>query len=286
MNKFTFNIPTKNNLLAFSAGVDSTTLFYLLVEKKIPFDIAIVDYGQRTQSKDEVIYATQLAHKYQKKCYISHYPKEFSFNEKEARDFRYQFFDSIMIEHHYETLFTAHQLNDKLEWFLMQLTKGAGLSELLGMQKVTSKPHYTIVRPLLDFTKEELKSYLLEKQLKFFEDESNFDQKYHRNYFRHNFSDELLSHFSKGILNSFHYLEKDYASLFETAKPKKIEKLSIYTYNGDSNIAIRIIDKELKTRGIIISKATRDEILEKKRDSYLPQNRCFTYGRKNFYCPV
>jgi tRNA(Ile)-lysidine synthase len=40
--------------------------------------------------------------------------------------------------------------------------------------------------------------------------------------------------------------------------------LVIFYYNGDTNIAIRLIDKELKKRGILISTKTRDEILQQK----------------------
>lgn len=264
MNIVKIDITTKKNLLAFSAGIDSTALFYLLVEQNIPFDIAIVDYHQREQSKDEVIYATQLAHKYNKKCFISDYPKSTKFSEKEARDFRYNFFDAIILEHNYETLLTAHQLNDKLEWFLMQFTKGAGLAELLGMEKKTYKNGYTIKKPLLNYSKQSLKEYLITHSYKFFEDESNMDEKYKRNYFRHNFSDKLLSEYHNGIVNSFDYLEKDYNSLFPDFLKKDFKQLTIYEYNEDLNIAMRIIDKDLKKRGIIISKATRDEILQKK----------------------
>jgi tRNA(Ile)-lysidine synthase len=264
MNTINLVVNTQKNLLAFSAGVDSTALFYLLVEQNIPFDMAIVDYHQRVQSKDEVIYATQLAHKYNKKCFIANYPNEAKFNEKDARDYRYNFFDAIMIENNYEALLTAHQLNDKCEWFLMQFTKGAGLSELLGMQIESFKNGYKVLKPLLQYTKQSLKSYLIDNKYKFFEDESNCDEKYKRNYFRHNFSDKLLDEFENGISNSFQYLENDYNSLFNTFTKKEFEQLSIYQYNEDLNIAMRIIDKDLKTRGIIISKATRDEILENK----------------------
>ena len=52
---------SSNNLLAFSAGVDSTALFFWLVEKNIPFDIAIVNYHTRPTSNEEVAYAKELA---------------------------------------------------------------------------------------------------------------------------------------------------------------------------------------------------------------------------------
>jgi len=47
-------IKTNKNLLAFSAGVDSSALFFILKQNNIDFDIAIVDYNLRAQSKDEV----------------------------------------------------------------------------------------------------------------------------------------------------------------------------------------------------------------------------------------
>ena len=53
----------KKNLLAFSAGVDSSALFFILLQNKIKFDIAIVNYNIREQSKEETQYAKELASK-------------------------------------------------------------------------------------------------------------------------------------------------------------------------------------------------------------------------------
>ena len=258
------SINSSKNLLAFSAGIDSSALFFLLIEENIPFDIAIVDYGQRASSKDEIIYATQLAHKYNKKCFISTYPNELSFNEKNARDYRYSFFDEIMQEHSYEALLTAHQLNDKLEWFLMQLSRGAGLNELLGLEEMVYKDNYVIYRPLLEYSKEQLQEYLDNNNYKYFIDATNQDTNYTRNYFRHNFSDKFIKEYQEGVVRSFKYLAKDQDSLFQNIDKEIIEQLHIYTFNGDINIAIRIIDKDLKERGILLTKASRDEICEQK----------------------
>jgi len=265
MNRIKIEINTVNNLLGFSAGVDSTALFHLMLEEGIDFDIAIVDYGQRVQSKDEVIYATQLAHKYGKKCFISNYPNTLKFNEKDARDYRHNFFEEIINKNNYDSLITAHQLNDKLEWFLMQFTKGAGLPELIGMSKVRKKKNYLLLKPLLDVSKKELQNYLDINNIKYFLDESNDDEKYKRNYFRHNFSNALLEEYESGVFKSFNYLEKDNQSFFDNTEYKKIEELTIFSFNGDSNIGLRLIDQNLKERGIIISHMTRDEI-EKSRE--------------------
>ena len=62
-------IKESKNLLAFSAGVDSSALFFLLLKQNIPFDIAIVNYNVRVQSKDEVNYAKELIKQSEKDPY-------------------------------------------------------------------------------------------------------------------------------------------------------------------------------------------------------------------------
>ena len=259
-------IKESKNLLAFSAGVDSSALFFLLLKQNIPFDIAIVNYNVRVQSKDEVNYAKELALKYNKQIYIKDIKLESTSNfEKTARDIRYKFFEEIIDENSYETLITAHQLNDKLEWFLMQLTKGAGLVELIGFNEFEKKENYKIYKPLLDITKKELEEFLQKEDIKYFIDNSNFDEKYKRNYFRHNFSDKLLSEYSNGIKKSFKYLQNDINSLNIEIKPiKNFDELEIYKNQNDNNLNIRIIDNNLKKRGFLLSSAQRKEIIKQK----------------------
>ncbi|MCT7596610.1 tRNA lysidine(34) synthetase TilS [Aliarcobacter butzleri] len=259
-------IKESKNLLAFSAGVDSSALFFLLLKQNIPFDIAIVNYNVRVQSKDEVNYAKELALKYNKQIFIKEVKLETTSNfEKMARDIRYKFFEEIIDENSYEILITAHQLNDKLEWFLMQLTKGAGLIELIGFNEFEQKENYKIYKPLLDIRKKELENFLKQENIKYFIDNSNFDEKYKRNYFRHNFSDKLLNDYSNGIKKSFKYLQDDINSLNIEIKPiKNFNELEIYKNQKDNNLNIRIIDNSLKKRGFLLSSAQRKEILKQK----------------------
>jgi tRNA(Ile)-lysidine synthase len=259
-------IKNQKNLLAFSAGVDSVALFFLLLEQNISFDIAIVDYNLRAQSKDEISYANELALKYNKSIFIKDVKLENHSNfEKIARDIRYSFFEEIISNEKYENLITAHQLNDKLEWFLMQLSKGAGLIELIGFNEFEQKENYKIYKPLLNITKDELENYLKINNHKYFIDESNFDEKYKRNFFRHNFSNPFLENFSSGVKKSFEYLQNDLNSLDIQNNPiKKIEKLEIFLNQKDDNLNIRTIDLSLKKRGILLSSAQRNEILKQK----------------------
>ncbi|XPV68981.1 MAG: tRNA lysidine(34) synthetase TilS [Halarcobacter sp.] len=262
----TLEINTTKNLLAFSAGLDSTALFFILLENNIPFDIAIVNYNVREQSKDEVKYAKDLAKKYDKQIFVKNLElKELSNFEKKARDIRYNFFEEIIQKNSYEALITAHQLNDKLEWFLMQLSQGAGLIELIGLNKISQKNNYTIYRPLLDYTKKDLQAYLDNENIKYFIDESNFDEKYRRNYFRKNFSNSFLEKFQDGVKKSFEYLQNDLDSLNIDLNPILNQKeLKIFKAFDDDNLNIRIIDKDLKKRGFLLTKKQRDEIIKQK----------------------
>ncbi|WP_457562838.1 tRNA lysidine(34) synthetase TilS, partial [Caminibacter pacificus] len=206
---------SSNNLLAFSAGVDSTALFFWLLEKNIPFDIAIVNYHTRKTSDEEVEYAKTLAKKYNKKIYIKDCFLE-RFSENEARKCRYEFFEKIMKKHNYDTLILAHQLNDRFEWFLMQLSKGAGLKELIAMEKWEEREWYRIYRPFYNVSRDEILTFLNERGIKYYIDETNFDKKYKRNFFRHNFSDKFIKLYKEGVKRSFEFLEEDKKLLFDT----------------------------------------------------------------------
>ncbi len=255
----------KKNLLAFSGGGDSTALFYLLLKYNITFDIAIVDYGLREQSKLEVIRAQKLATEHQLKCYVHYSDKITSNFEKNARLARYTFFDSLIQTYHYNNLLTAHHLGDKLEWLLMQLTKGAGLAELLGMNDIETKKKHTLIRPLLEETKESLQNYLREHKYSWFEDVSNQDQGIKRNYFRHNFTDTLLQDYAQGIKKSFSYLKQDLNDLqIETTftHHQDLSYAKNSTHTRSNEIAI---DREIKRRGYILSAIERT-ILKEKRE--------------------
>lgn len=261
----TENLKNKKNLLAFSAGIDSSALFFLLIENNIKFDIAIVDYGVREQSKEEVIHAKELAKKHKLFCHSIKAPlfdKQF---ERQARDFRYEFFESLITIEGYDTLLTAHQLNDQMEWLLMRLTKGAGVSELLGLEPITQKENYTLVRPLLGYSKDELLQYLQGNDHPYFIDESNSDEKYERNSFRHQFSDALVIKYQNGIKRSFEYLKKDKEALergFETLYTNK--SLHIIKLHTDT-AKVKAADLTLKKLGYLLSASQRQEI--EKEDS-------------------
>ena len=254
----------QKNLLAFSAGIDSSALFFLLIENNIPFDIAIIDYGMREQSKKEIEHAQMLAKQYNLQCFTATAPKFESHFESNARNFRYDFFETLIKEHSYDNLLTAHQLNDQLEWFLMRLSKGAGLSELIGLEPVSQRDRYRLIRPLLEYSKEELLSYLKENQYPYFIDESNQDEKYERNLFRKQFSDLLIAQYKEGIKRSFLYLREDKKMMEGTYEVIFREKKLMIVKLYNTAMKAKAADMALKALGYLLSAAQRQEIEKEK----------------------
>jgi tRNA(Ile)-lysidine synthase len=251
------------NLLAYSAGSDSNALFYILKSYNIDFDIALINYKTRKQSDCEEAYAKELAKRYNKLCFTSTCKLEESNFEHNARKKRYEFFETIIKKHSYKNLITAHHLNDKFEWFLMQLSRGAGTVELNGMSEIEKKENYNILRPLLHVDKDKILEFLKINKIKYFQDISNSDTKYFRNQIRDEFAASFVSKYKDGIKRSFEYISNDAKSL-QPKLLKKIKKLYILERNGNDLINIRGIDKVAKNLGVLLSKSMRDEVLRTK----------------------
>lgn len=255
-------LKTSKNLLAFSAGVDSSALFFLLLEHHISFDIALVNYGLRHNAQQEEAHAIALAKQHHLKAFTTQAPQFTNNFEKNARVFRYNFFKSLIMQHHYDNLLTAHQLNDQLEWFLMRLTKGAGTVELMGLEAISNRenPSYTLVRPLLHHSKEELLNYLHSYNYPYFIDESNQSEDYERNRFRKHFSDKLIEEYKEGITRSFDYLKED-KNVLNTGYHEVFHHKELYILNHTNPMMkTRLIDQYLKKLGYLLSAKQRKEI--------------------------
>ncbi|MCW8837936.1 MAG: tRNA lysidine(34) synthetase TilS [Thiovulaceae bacterium] len=273
------HLKSSKNLLAFSAGVDSTALFFLLLDADIEFDIAIVDYGIRAQSKDEVAYANELANKYNIRCFI-HQAKKIDTNfEASAREIRYKFFEDIIKEHKYENLLTAHHLGDRFEWMLMQFCKGAGCAELGGIKFLQKNKNYNLARPILHLDKSELLEYLKTHNIKYFEDESNLDESYTRNRFRHQFSNPLISEYLDGIKKSFEYLDADINELIEDADVNIKDDFAYFISTKNKRSDIYNIDKYLKSIGYMMSSNER-ELLKNENSLVLGRRHLVSFYKK------
>lgn len=83
---------------------------------------------------------------------------------------------------------TAHNLNDNMETFIFNLSRGASLSGLCGIPYVRD----IYIRPLLDCTRSEIEEYLRNNNLEYVTDSTNLCDDYTRNKIRHNIIPQLF----------------------------------------------------------------------------------------------
>ncbi len=98
-----------------------------------------------------------------------------------ARDLRYEWFNSLMLQNNIKTLVTAHHADDNLETFMINLSRGTGIKGLTGIPSRTRN----IARPLLPFTRKQILKFANSSKLAWREDQSNAETKYLRNKIRH-----------------------------------------------------------------------------------------------------
>ena len=255
------NLFNKKNLLAFSAQADSTCLFFLLIANNIHFDIAIVNYNTRIQSIDEINYAKDLAKEFNKKIFICNATIAKSNFENNAREIRFNFFKEIIKSNNYDNLILANQLNDRMEWLLMQLCKGCGLNTLLGFDTISIYDNFSMVRPLGITSRLEIINFLKKNNIKYFVDETNKEDRFLRNFFRKNYTNSLIEYFSDGIIKSFQYLKIDFDALFNN-KLVNVENIFFYKKTNQEVINIHYIDIASKKCGYITSYKQKQEILK------------------------
>lgn len=103
--------------------------------------------------------------------------------EAEARKVRYRAIADCTDAEEW-ALLAQHQ-DDQLETFLLQLKRGAGPKGLAAMAKHFERHNRRFLRPLLECSQQSLRGYAAEHRLQWVEDDSNQDQRFERNFLRH-----------------------------------------------------------------------------------------------------
>lgn len=185
-------------LVAVSGGLDSMALCTLLLELQLPIQILHVNYGLRgTESDADQAFVTAYCQKHQIKLEVLEVglKNELANNklnlQAEARRIRYAFFKEVQAQTPDSLVCTAHQADDQIETFWLQLARGAGLKGLAGM----ARQNEHLLRPLLNLTRLEVLELAKEMNVTWREDSSNATLKYRRNLWRH----ELLPYLNTKV---------------------------------------------------------------------------------------
>jgi len=195
----------KKLLLAISGGIDSMVLVHLFQQLNYHFVIAHCNFQLRGEESDaDEVFVKAICKQFKVPFHGIKFDTKTSAEEQKnsiqvtARNLRYDWFSKLLEENEIDFLLTAHQLDDSLETFIINLSRGTGLDGLTGIPMQNEN----IIRPLLPFSREEIAAYAKENNIQWREDSSNASDTYLRNKIRHDIV-PILKELNPSFLISF-----------------------------------------------------------------------------------
>ncbi len=181
--------PEGDCLIGFSGGADSTALLKMLIplqrEGILRLTAIHVHHGLRGADADgDEAFARKTCEKEGIPFRSVRVDLCGRSDEDAAREARYEAFRDCMRKERIPVLILAHHREDQAETFLMRLMRGAGPEGLGCMRPEETRDGYRILRPLLDFSRDELRAALEADGQPWREDGSNRDSRYFRNRIR------------------------------------------------------------------------------------------------------
>ncbi|WEX21913.1 tRNA lysidine(34) synthetase TilS [Escherichia coli] len=182
-------LSSRQILVAFSGGLDSTVLLHQLVQWRtenpgVTLRAIHVHHGLSANADAWVKHCENICQQWQVPLVVERVQlaQEGLGIEAQARQARYQAFARTLLPG--EVLVTAQHLDDQCETFLLALKRGSGPAGLSAMAEVSEFAGTQLIRPLLARTRGELVQWALAHGLRWIEDESNQDDSYDRNFLR------------------------------------------------------------------------------------------------------
>lgn len=172
--------------LAYSGGLDSSVLLHLLVNSKPRYRIVPwhINHGLQDAAAQMEQFCVEQAGRYGLEIRVDRLePGGIESNlEAVARQRRYQLFEDRNGPR--DCVLTAHHADDQAETFLLNALRGSGSAGLRGIARSRQLGSGRLLRPLLDFSRRQLEEYAQRYELAWFNDPSNSDLRFDRNYLR------------------------------------------------------------------------------------------------------
>ncbi len=175
------NIKKERCVIACSGGPDSMALLDYAYKADVDIVVAHINYHKRESSMRDQVLLEKYCEDKGIPLYIYHATEYSQGNfQNWARIVRYDFFKQILLKTNSSLVLTAHHKDDNLETYIMQKSR-KGIVSHWGIQENAVLNEMRVVRPLLNYTKEELILYCDENKIPYGIDESNFEVIYQRN---------------------------------------------------------------------------------------------------------
>lgn len=171
-------------ILAVSGGADSTALMLLVSRWRMrpPALVVSVDHGLRPASAGEARLVAENAASLGLPCRIMRAPQRQGGGNLQdwARRVRYRCLAEAAAEARFDTIVTAHHLDDQAETFLMRLARGSGAYGLGAMAEEGTLEGLRLVRPLLGVSRARLAEIAAASGLPVSADPTNDDRRFER----------------------------------------------------------------------------------------------------------
>ncbi|MGR3742266.1 tRNA lysidine(34) synthetase TilS [Companilactobacillus sp. DQM5] len=208
VSKLSGTISGNKYLLGISGGVDSIVLFDMFYRLKgeflFEFEVITIDHKLRKESEEEVSYVKKMCEAKNIICNVETWNNNKDKSENAARIFRYEMYKKVMNEHNIHNLVLAHHADDQTETVLMKLIRGGNIREVQSIEPKRNFNNGFVIRPFLKNSKDEIKEYAKNNNLKYFDDVTNYSDFTMRNRLRNKVVPELkkenpkiLQHFTE-----------------------------------------------------------------------------------------
>jgi len=264
---------TKNKLLiAISGGLDSVVLTHLCHDLKLDIALAHCNFNLRGEESDaDEQFVMDLADSLNLEVFVESFDTaDFAHSNKlstqmAARKLRYDWFAELADQLGFDFILTAHHVDDNLETFLINFSRGTGLDGLTGIPEQNGN----IVRPLLPFSRDDIEACARSNNWKWREDSSNASDSYLRNALRHHvvpklkeLNPQMLENFGKTVSHL-----KDVKDILQDRIDDVVSRIISIKDNGEVHLSIEAL-KELPNPKVYLYQLLKDYGFTEWNDVY------------------
>ena len=239
-------------LVALSGGSDSVALLRVLLQLGFMCEAAHCNFHLRGEESDrDELFVRRMCEELGIKLHVTHFATEKYAQEKglsiemAARELRYGWFEELRSSTQSDVIAVAHHLDDSVETFLLNLSRGTGIN---GLKGIPVRNGY-IVRPFLSVSREEITDYLKYLHQDFVTDSTNLENVYTRNKIRLDII-PLFRQINPSFCESIAETAKrlcEVATIYQQAMKDSLRRVCF----SDKTVDINLLKKEISPSSVL-----------------------------------